>query len=454
MGLTRRQLCRRASLTLSIPTVAAVSGARAAPESFEPLGSVAVESAADAVASDGIAYVATLTGFAIVDVSEPTEPTVLADQQGIAGDHPQGPLVDIQDVALTDDGNTLVVAGPANRASDDQLHGLVFFDVSDPSEPEQLGEPYETESHIHNCTFDNGLCYYVGNDGEINPLVIVDLESRTEVGRWSLLEVEPRWADVDWRLWYLHDVFVHEEIAYLPYWNAGTYLLDVSDPSEPDYLSHVAELEVESQLELEGSAVTDAQQGPPGNDHTAVADENGTLLAVGRETWALEAGDPEGASGIELVDVTDPTAPDSLTTIEPPPTDDASFHGGEWTTAHNFELRNDHLYASWYQGGVTVHDVSDPREPVEVGAWRDTDEAAFWTAQVTGDVVIGSSTPQVPTTDIPGALYTFPDVAQTDQPVADDTDSIPGFRLLTALAGVGVAIGAAWQRQSNTEKTA
>ncbi len=459
MRVTRRQLLYTAGVGLSVSSSLSSSASTRAPvssvsaaatQTLEPLGSVSVDGAADAVAADGTAYVATLTGFATVDVSDRTEPTVLADYQGVAADHPDGPLEQIQDVAVA--GDTLAVAGPANRVDGDQLHALVFFDVSDPTTPEQLGDPYETDVHIHNCTFSDGLCYYVANDGETNALVIVDPEDRVEVGRWSVLEVEPRWADVHWQLWYLHDVSVHDGIAYLPYWNAGTYLVDVSDPTEPTYRSHVAGLDVDSQLEVAGSEIEAAQRGPPGNDHTAVVDETGELLAIGRETWALEAGDPEGASGIELVDVTDSTAPESLATISPPSTSDASYHGGEWTTAHNFELRNGHLYASWYQGGVTVHDVRDPAEPTPVAAWRDTEETAFWTAQLTGETVVASSTPMIPNTDIEGALYTFQAVEAGDEGVEDrGDDSVPGFGLVAALAGVGGLTAYAAHRLRNTD---
>ncbi|WP_137289051.1 LVIVD repeat-containing protein [Natronorubrum halophilum] len=459
--MQRRSFLRTVGSTgvaLSLPQSVAASSTAASldtgatPETYEPLGRVAVDGAAEAVVGDGgeTAYLATTTGFATVDISDPAEPAVLADRPALEVD---GALFDeILDVKV--DGDRLVVAGPANvppdDAADDVFHGFVLYDVSDPDDPVAVGEPYETGFHIHNCFLADELLYVVANDEDENPLVIYDVsdDAVEEIGRWSLLEHEPEWEELFWLARYLHDVYVHEQIAYLAHWDAGTYLIDVSDPTEPAYISRVTNTDLEEQRGLEGQ---EAQMGLPGNDHYSAVDDTGDLLAVGREAWATDGDEPDGPGGIDLYDVSDPAEPEFQATIDAPEADDASYYGEEWTTSHNFELRDDRLYSSWYQGGVKIHDVSDPTAPEERAHWYDSDVAGFWTARVAepGETFVASSTPLIPGAGTEGALYTFPvdpdGETETDEGLLDP---IPGFTGVTGAAGLaGGAVALEWLRR-------
>ncbi|MFP8888729.1 LVIVD repeat-containing protein [Natrialbaceae archaeon A-CW2] len=396
--------------------------------SYEPLGTVPVAGACEAVVGDDgqTVYLATVEGFATVDISDPTEPTVLVEEHDLLeGDRE---LTDILDVKVSEE--RLVVPGPANPAPG-QFNGFVCYDVSDPADPVKLGSPYETDYHIHNCFLEGDRLYLVANDLEGNPLTIFDLgdDEPEEIGRWSLLDFEPGWGDVDPYLYYLHDVYVHDEVAYLAYWNAGTYLVDVSDPTEPEYISHVAETTLEEQREIPEGEINDYYIGLPGNDHYSAVDETGTIMAVGREAWATGAPEADRPGGIDIYDVSDPTEPTKTASIEPPETPDATYRSGQWTTAHNFELRDGWLYASWYRGGVSIHDLTDLEQPEEITAWRDPSVAAFWTARVAqpGDTFVASSTPIIPTANTEGALYVFSSEPgfQSDPPTfetAEDTD--------------------------------
>ncbi|ELY74940.1 LVIVD repeat-containing protein [Natrinema pellirubrum DSM 15624] len=413
-----------------------------------------VEAAAEAVVGDGgeTAYLATMTGFATVDVSDPTDPTVLVDREVEIGDRP---LSNILDVSV--DGDRLVVAGPANFGYEPM--GFRCYDVSDPADPIPAGE-YETGYHIHNCYLEGDLLFVAENDfdTDTNALAIFDVADGIErIGSWSLLDRDPGWRDRPFLGRYLHDVYVQDDLAYLPYWNAGTYLVDVSDPTAPEYVSHVADTTLEAQ---QGVAREDAVYGLPGNDHYAAVDDTGDLMAVGREAWAT-SGDPDRPGGIDLYDVSDTAEPVHRGSIDPPRADDETYAGRRWTTSHNFEFRDGRLYSSWYRGGVKIHDVSDPSEPEELTWWRDADETAFWTAQVLepGETFVASSTEAIPRTSLDGALYTFP--IERGTTVVDDgfdadspsngsesdgaDDSVPGFTGAAAL--VGGAAGLEWLRR-------
>lgn len=53
-------------------------------------------------------------------------------------------------------------------------------------------------------------------------------------------------------------------------------------------------------------------------------------------------------------------------------------------TAHNFDVTETKLFASWYQGGIRAYDVDDPTNPVELAAFA-PDGTAFWTAENLAD---------------------------------------------------------------------
>ncbi|OLZ39832.1 hypothetical protein A6E15_02005 [Natrinema saccharevitans] len=464
--MERRAFLRASAVGVSLSGAATVTTARtgsatARQASYEPLGRVDIEAAAEAVVGDDgdTAYLATTTGFATVDVSDPAEPTVLAERDVEIGGES---LRNVLDVSV--DGDRLVVAGPANPGYEPM--GVRCYDVRDPAEPTPVDE-YETDFHIHNCTLAGDRLFVAENDFETgtNALAIFDVADGIEqVGSWSLLDREPGWRDRPFLGRYLHDVTVQDDVAYLPYWNAGTYLVDVSDPTAPAYVSHVADTTLEAQR---GAGRDDTVYGLPGNDHYAAVDEAGDLLAVGREAWATGGDAPDRPGEIDLYDVSDPAEPVHRGSIDPPRTDAERYADGEWTTSHNFDLRNDRLYSSWYRGGVKIHDVSDPNEPEQLAWWRDPDETAFWTARVAvpGETFVASSTEAIPTTALEGALYTFPIESgeQADPPslrdpdpsngsdgngAGDDTasdDSIPGFTGLAALAGG--AAGLEWLRR-------
>lgn len=482
--MRRRDALKAAGSLLGVGVFgSAMTSAAAHPGPYEPYGYVDVEGAKEAVVSpDGdVAYVAATTGYATVDVSVPDRPQILADVRHPVSERESGPLREIFDVSLDADANTLAVVGPANPRRG-AVSGVLLADVSDPAAPERAAF-HETAYSIHNCSLRDGVVYLTANDGADNPLVLLDAASGEELGRWSLSDADAGWSEVSSSLRPLHDVFLRGDVAHLSLWDAGTWLVDVSDPSAPTAVGSLeapdpATLSSLSSSELRGRPVV-----PPGNHHYSATDESGDLLAVGKESWARrtsgESGDENetaeggtgdeyvgGPSGIDLWDVSDPSAPERLSTIAPPPSPDPTY-GGVWTTAHNFEIRDGRLYSSWYQGGVKRHDVSDPREPTELSWWRDPDETRFWSAQLAapgprGGFFVASS---MGVEGVSARLYTFPDHAgrQVDPPTlvaggrdgAETTDSVavtaadetnetdepPETATRTPGFGVGVAAG-------------
>ncbi|MFC7057144.1 hypothetical protein [Halovenus salina] len=416
--MRRRQVLRAGGAALVPLFGTSVSaGSPQADDGYEPLGRVEIDSAFEAATHhDGeIAYVAADDGLVSVDISNPEDPSILAERRDIdTGGQEMALAWD-----LWPDGDRLVLAGPANPVRG-AAQGFALFDISDPESPEQVAW-HSTDFYIHNGFFDDSTVYLVGSGTRRYPVVMFDVadDEPEEVGRWSFVDAKPEWLNVPLGSRVLHDVYVQDSTAYLSYWDAGTVIADVSDPSDPTLLSQVGDFDRE---ELTGLSRPEARQEyltPSGNDHYAVVNDDATRLLAGKEAWAVSDPDAEdgtvgGPGGITIWDIDDPESPERLGRIEPPQSDD-STQGGYFTTAHNCDIVDDRVYASWYFGGVTAHDISDPADPERLAWWRNPEEASFWTAQsaVPGETFIASSA-DLSKTSFDGkpatpALYVFPD---------------------------------------------
>jgi hypothetical protein len=419
--MRRRAFLRSLGVGLSLGTVGVTTAdPTAETATFTPTGRVGIPGAAEAVVDDAgkTAYVATGDGFATVDVSSPSTPTVLTRVTDIAADREDGPLRSILDVKL--DGDRLLVSGPAQRG---RLDGLQVFDVSDPTDPTPATAFFETGYGIHNSFLLDGYAYLTNNAGFDRPMVVLDVSADPieEVGRWSPLDADvdvPGWADLPSVPGTIHDLYVQDDTAYCAYWDAGTWLVDVSERSSPSFVGHAGAYSLEELVELseDGTRFARLFGEAPGNDHYVTVNEDASLMAVGGEGWDNPDTEVSGPGGIRLYDVTDPTNPREVSRIDPPAAADTT-RSGTWVTSHNFDLRDGRLYSSWYQGGVKIHDLSDPTTPRQMAWWRDPETARFWTARsaVIDDFFIASSY-DLGTTE--GGLYTFPDRAgeQPDPP--------------------------------------
>jgi hypothetical protein len=369
----------RRTVLRAIGTAAAlgVAGAAGAAEAAsEPLGQADVAgTVSEAVVGDAgeTAYVALDGGFAAVDVSDPASPAVLArrEDSGITG---------IRDVKV--DGDRLIAVGPANRAG--ASNGVALYDVSDPARPTLLAT-HDTDYAIHNAYLAGDTAYLVDNGAAEMVAVDVGDDDPNEIGRYGL-----RGASI------LHDVYVQSSVAYLAYWNDGTAMVDVSDPTSPSPVG----------------LVRDGSSRSPNRDHYVMPTDDGSVVAIGKEL--LRGGD----LGIELWDVSDPTDTAFRSEIQPPSA------GGE-ATSHNFDVQGGFLYSSWYTGGVRIHDISDPSNPTEVDAFSG-DGSSFWTAKLAqqGSFYVASDESSA---FGQGRLVTFADPRGGDEPaLAVTTGSATG----------------------------
>jgi hypothetical protein len=421
--MRRRDVLRSAAAAAALPIASTAVTATSSQDAYAPLGVVGVEGTKEVVVDDAgeTAYAATTDGFATVDISDPEAPELLTVETPLLADHEDGALQMVYDVKL--DGDALIVVGPANATREEQAQGMAVYDVSDPANPERTGF-HETAFPIHNAYLADGVAYLTANDQVKNPVVLVDVSGDTieELARWSNVDYDDAWAEVHWYLRSCHDVYVQDDVLYVAYWDAGTWLVDVSDPANPTHITHFGHYEASDLQDVEQIGVEGL--GLPGNAHYVAVNDDASLLATGAEAWDDDPeDDDDGQGGIDIWDVSDPTDPEKLAFVAPPPTPNGTREG-TWTTSHNFDFHGDRLYSSWYQGGVKVHDVSDPANPEELAWWRQPDQTSFWTAQyATDDAFVAGS--MLGGDDYPAGIYTFPNRAgeQADPPTLVEESS-------------------------------
>jgi len=141
--------------------------------------------------------------------------------------------------------------------------------------------------------------------------------------------------------WYVHDVYVRDNIAYCSHGNIGTYgIWDMSD------LDNVA---------LLGSSLCD---GLGDYNHSSWVTEDLKYAYIAEEV-------PQ--KSITILDISDVTDIQYLGQFSDPLLTGASTP----PRAHNPFIRADLLYISYYHDGVKVYDISEPENPI-IEAYYDT----------------------------------------------------------------------------------
>jgi hypothetical protein len=383
----------------STSTASTATAAESAALNYAPRGELDIESAHEVVVTPAgdWAFVAVGSGFVSVDLSDPANPSIAATRAGLTDDSGAS-LSGIADVKY-DDGQLLV----PSAFQGGEPRGFYLFDVSDPTNPSQVGDWFSTSHGNHNSFLHDGVAYLTA--GLEVDIIDVSGEEFERLATW-----QPGDWDENWRYapsTVLHDLSVQGDYAYCAYWDGGTFVLDVSDPAKPSFVSRVGDYTREELDDLDQGAYTQ----PPGNDHYATVNDDATLMVEGGESWDIDADDDSGGpSGLTLFDVSDKANPERLADISPPVSASNEYRGGTWTTSHNVDVSGDRLYASWYQGGVSIHDVSDPANPERIAWWAAPDERAFWAAElaVSGEFFVASS---YAVNGTAGGLLTFPDAA-------------------------------------------
>ncbi len=326
---------------------------------------------ADVYAHRGFAYLGSWigrgclsTGVRVFDLKDPSSPQLVSTFADVASE---------PDVARTwtekvivQRVNTPVFRGDlavvtfqacrsAGRLDPTVFRGFGLYDVTNPAEPRRLAlyatepgvnggaheiwlEPVGRRAYVYTAILNSEL--RTSPDGKtpgIPDFRIIDVsdpENPVQVGEWGAwreLGVHPTSGQGNFKATFVHSVRVDERAqrAYLSYWDLGTVILDIADPSHPVYLGRT-------------TFAPDEQ----GDAHSTWVTPNGKLLI---ETHETEAGVPT------FYDISDPAHPVRLS--------DFYVEGYQADTVHDPKAHGDLAAFSWYSLGVVFADISHPSEP-------------------------------------------------------------------------------------------
>ncbi len=213
--------------------------------------------------------------------------------------------------------------------------GIHIFDLSNlPSAVTHVNQVNSFFGNSHNIFIENGRLYAVGMSGS-NDIMVFDLIS--DPVNPPLLDS----IDLDivmntgGDMFYIHDIFVKDNIAYASHGYNGYYIWDVSDPTNV-------------------SLIADNNWG--GYNHSSWISDNGEYAYVAEEV-------PKGSPMI-VVDLSSMmtsgsilstgTFFDNLTPVAP---------NELGVTHHNPFVHNDMLFISNYEDGIKIYDIRDPQNP-------------------------------------------------------------------------------------------
>ncbi|WP_306053573.1 LVIVD repeat-containing protein [Natronococcus wangiae] len=380
MPANRRTVLRTVGTAIGGIGLASASASAESTWNYELVSTALDPGAQEVVVQGDWAYTANGAAIATVDLSDPEAPVLGGTAPG-HGDDNKDAKVDGDLAALADDGS----AG-----------GVTFYDVSDPATPVELSF-YDAASGVHNCFLDGDCAYLCINDSfEYARMVIVDVsdpenpvtlegEARGSGGAWMLRDKEPEMAEAGFNP--IHDIYVQDDLAYLCFWNAGVVVADVSDPSDPTAVAHFgaadyAAAEPEDDLEFYRKYLG----GHETNAHYAQPTPDGDLTLVGAETFPGPFEDtvvPGDHGGIRVFDTSDVSR-------DSEPGDPYRSHvgyvpapevpqGDALRTSHNFDVTNDKVYSSFYQGGIHAYSLEDPTDPEHLAGMAPPG-TAYWAA--------------------------------------------------------------------------
>ena len=311
-------------------------------------------------------------GWTIMDVTDPANPKVVKFIEG----PPKG---DTNQVDLHDN---IMVTALQNRAGylahdETRDEGVIIWDISDPVNPKQLSRWKTGGTGTHRNGYPGGKYVNLaagmpGYNGQILVFLdISDTENPKEAGRWWMPGQKEGEPPLGKNIYGFHGpAYIDGNYAYLGY-SPWFVLLDISNIAQPKLVGSLS-----FDPPFGGIQVHDAMP-LPGKPFVFVHSEG----TGGADTPT----GPRACTGpmylTAMVDINDPTKP-KLASIFPtpvPPPDvpykDFCEKGGRFGP-HNtnilqhspdVEKQADLIYLTYFNAGLRIYNVEDPRLPKEVG---------------------------------------------------------------------------------------
>jgi hypothetical protein len=250
----------------------------------------------------------------------------------------------INDVTVSPDGRYGVLA---REGASDRKNGVVILDLSTPAHPKVVANVTERlTGGVHNTFATSEYLYAISNGDKYVIIDMKDLAAPKIVGEYD----HPNSR--------VHDVWVHDGIAYSSEWGTGVVAVDVGNGKyggTPEKPVLIATYPTTSGATHE---VYPYFQKATGKVYLFLGDE---IMSRQGRVWEgtdymqdlfgdtpKKGGVPQTSAGYtHIVDFTDPKNPKNI----------AKYHQEEFG-AHDIIVEDDVLYQAYYDGGVRIVDVS------------------------------------------------------------------------------------------------
>jgi hypothetical protein len=254
----------------------------------------------------------------------------------------------VNDVKASPDGR---YAALSREGASDRRNGVVILDLADPAHP-RVASTFEEglTGGVHNVFATDTHLFALSNGDKYLILDMTDLENPRYVSEYDHPDSR------------IHDVWVHDGIAYSAEWGTGVVVVDVGNGRWGGSLDNPVFVTTIPIPTGRTHAIFPYFSESAGRNYLFVGDE---IMNRQGKAWAgyprsmgsyADQYDPETGLGgiplttsgyIQVIDFTDPEDPEMV----------ARYEVSEYGT-HNFWVEDDVLYAAYYEGGVRAVDVS------------------------------------------------------------------------------------------------
>lgn len=254
----------------------------------------------------------------------------------------------VNDVKASPDGRYAVLS---REGSTNRRDGLIILDMADPRHP-VVAATYEDgiTGGVHNMFAENDYLYALSNGDKYVIIDMSDIYNPRYVSEYNHPDSR------------LHDVWVHDGLAYSSEWGTGVVVVDVGDGRWGGSVENPVFVTSYATPSGQTHATFPYFQESTGKTYLFLGDEIMNRRGLAWAGYPRSMGsyqsqyDPETGRGgiplvtrgyIQIVDFTDPENPEMVARYEVP----------EYGT-HNMWVEDDKLYQAYYEGGLRVVDIS------------------------------------------------------------------------------------------------
>jgi hypothetical protein len=287
---------------------------------------------------DGRDYAITGTTGGTAYIWDVTDPAAIVKTDSIQVDARQ-----VNDVKVSPDARYAVLT---REGASTRVNGVIILDLENPRHPRIASEfTEELRGGVHNAWPENDFLYALSGGERFVIIDMADLDRPRVVGSYN----HPGSS--------IHDVIVHEGLAYSSEWEHGIVVVDVGHGGWGGSPSNPALVTTARFPEMLTHTIWPYRQESTGRFYLFASDELWPRVGAPLEGYAdLQPFDPVTGEGgrpahtggyVHIIDFTDPENPEKV----------ARYQMDEYGT-HNPWVEDDILYQGYYEGGLRVVDVS------------------------------------------------------------------------------------------------